>query len=141
MNVNGEMVHSGNYSVEGSEQGDESEGEPPVKFWQDLSLAPYQIWINAGLGIANIEGWLRNGNSESYRFKVTFYNSLGNSLDAYDTGWVHNASGDYFHHANVRSIPVGTAYVRVEGQMKRNAGSYTDVNIDDLTFIIQFNNP
>ena len=141
VDVNGDFVHSGSYSVHGTSAGDESGGQPPVIFYRDISLEPYRLWIDAGLGVADYEAWLHNGNSEYYRFIVRFFNSSGTNLATYDTGWIRDTGGGYHQHGEQRNIPVGTSYVRVEAQMKRYAGSYTDVDIDDMTFRIQFNNP
>lgn len=141
VDVNGEFVHSGIYSVHGSSGGDESDGQPPVIFYRDISLEPYRVWIDNNLAHADYEGWLNNGNSEWYRYVVRFYSSSGTVLATYDTGWIHNAGGGYHEHGEQRLIPVNSSFVRIEAQMKRNQFDYTDVDVDDLRFYIWFSNP
>ena len=119
IDVNGEEVHSGLYSVHGTSGGDESEGEPAVTFHRVFSLTGYTTWIEAGLGVATYEGWLHNGNSEYYRYIVRFYDDNDVRLSNYDTGWIRDAGGGYHQHGETRTIPVNAAYVRVEAQMKR----------------------
>ena len=141
VDVNSDFVRSGSYSVHGSSGGDESEGEPPVTFHRDISLDAYEIWIDAGLAVADYEAWLHNGNSEHYKFIVRFFSESGTQLGVFDTGWIRNPGGGYHQHGAQQIIPTGTSFVRIGAEMKRNAGSYTDVDIDDISFIISFNNP
>lgn len=143
IDVTGEFVRSGIYSIHGTPLGDESEGQPPVVFYKDLSLEPYRIWIDAGLGIANYEGWFHDGNSEYHRYVVHFFDQFGTELTTpYDTGWVRvTGGGSYVQFGEQRGVPVNTSYIRVEVQLKRTAGSYTDIDVDDMTLTVQFNNP
>ena len=143
IDVTGEFVHSGIYSIHGTAQGDESEGDPPVKFYRDISVEAYRIWIDAGLGHADFEGWFHDGNSEYHRFLIHFYNVFGTDLgSSFDTGWVRDTGGgNYVWTGGERPIPVDTSYIRVEGQMKRNAGSYTDVDVDDMKLVVLFDSP
>ncbi len=141
VDVTNEEPHSGNYCVHGTSGGDESEGQSPVSFYREFSLREYQVWIDAGYGIAYYDAWLHNGNSEYYQYHFKFFNDFDQLLYSYDTGWIRNSGGGYRQHGEQHVIPIGTAYVRIIAEMKRYSGSYTDVDIDDFRFKIWFEYP
>lgn len=142
VDVDGSFVHSGSYSVHGSSGGNTSSGQSAVVFYRDFALAPYQFWVDGGRMLASSSGWFQNGDGEDYRMVLHFIDGAGNDIIAFDTGWRHDPGDSYVQVTDTnRAVQAGTAVIRYEVQIRRNSGSYTDVDVDDLTVQLNFVGP
>jgi LasA protease len=130
--VANDAPHSGAYYCKGT-------SATEAYFYKDLNLDAYAAKIDAGLASAYFGAWTHNGNSEWYRFMVRFLNQTGTELGLFDTGWAHDGESHYIHPSgSMPLIPQGSRSVRIEIHAKRTSGSYTDMDTDDVSFVLQY---
>ena len=111
--------------------------------YQDFVLETYQMEIDSGGGSVEASAYIDPGDSESGKMRLVFFNSAGQELPGgYDSGWATNSKEVWTGlSAAAFTIPTGTARLRIEFGARRTAGSYTDMNIDDVTLRVRFVTP
>ncbi len=86
----------------------------------------------------SLERILSPGDSEDWRVVVQFFQ--GDTLRwQYDTNWSGaGQAGGYFYNGSTAAIPTGTDRIQFQIHGRRDDGSYTDFDVDDVTLKVRF---
>jgi hypothetical protein len=132
INVTSDFVRSGPYSVRGTSS---SYGE----FYRVFSLTSYASYVDSGWGKVTSTGFIDPGDSEEGGMSVSFLDASGNTLTSgWDSGWLRNNRETWTTVQTVQNIPVGARSIKVTFKMRRSSGSYTDMNVDDVSVMVRF---
>ena len=126
------FVRSGSYSVNGT-------SATNANFYRIFSLDTYANYIDQGYGTLRASAFVDPGKSEHGAVNVYFLNASQNIVGSgWESGWQYSPGTNWLEVANEISIPATARYVKVAIYATRSGGSYTDVNVDDVTVRAHF---
>jgi hypothetical protein len=129
--VNSKFVRSSPYAVNGT-------NATSAEFYRSFSVSAYATYIDQSGGQVNVNAYIDPGNSENGALNVYFLNNSGNELSRWESGWKSNPREEWTQVSQSLNVPVGTRSIMIKFKAKRSGGSYTDMNVDDVSVIARF---
>jgi PKD repeat protein len=107
-----------------------------AELYQDVDVTPWTATINAGSQQFEFEAWVRSANetpADSARIMIEFRDILNtHAFETLDTGaTISTATWTLF--TDRRTIPEGTAFIRIRLLATRSSGATTDAFFDQVT--------
>lgn len=126
------FVRSGSYSVNGT-------SATTAHFYRLFSLSSYTTQVDSGGGKVRASAFIDPGKSENGAVNIYFLNDAQSVISTgWESGWQYSPGTNWLEVANEVAIPVGTRYIKVAIYAKRSSGSYTDMNVDDVSTKVRF---
>ena len=126
------FVRSGSYSVTGT-------SATTAHFYRLFSLSSYTAQVDSGGGKVRASAFIDPGKYENGAVNIYFLNDAQSVISTgWESGWQYSPGTNWLEVANEVAIPVGTRYIKVAIHAKRSSGSYTDMNVDDVSTKVRF---
>jgi len=126
------FVRGGSYSVNGT-------SATNANFYQLIELDAYDTYIDQGYGTLRASAFIDPGKSERGSVVVSFFDASQNNVGTvWDSGWQYSAGTNWLEVANEIPIPATARSAKIAIFVTRSSGSYTDVNVDDVTVRVRF---
>ena len=129
--VTNERALSGSYAVHGT-------SATQASFYRLFSLSAYTTKVNSGGGTVRASAFIDPGKSELGKVSIYFVNTAGATNLGWDSDWQYSPGTHWLEVANEIPIPIGTRSIKVVISATRSGGSYTDVDIDDISTKVRF---
>ncbi len=130
--VTRDFVRSGSYSVKGT-------SATRANFYRVFSLSQYATQIASGGGKIRASAFIDPGKSEHGAVDIYFYDAMQNIVGTgWESGWQYSPGTNFLEVANEIAIPTAARSVKVAIYAKRSSGSYTDMNVDDVSAKVRF---
>lgn len=130
--VTRDFVRSGSYSVKGT-------SATRANFYRVFSLSQYTTQIASGGGKIRASAFIDPGKSEHGAVDIYFYDAMQNIVGTgWESGWQYSPGTNFLEVANEIAIPTTARSVKVAIYAKRSSGSYTDMNVDDVSTKVRF---
>jgi Uma2 family endonuclease len=104
-----------------------------------IDLNTYDNYIDQGYGTLRASAFIDPGKSEHGAVVVSFFNASQNNVGTvWDSGWQYSPGTHWLEVANEIPIPATARSAKIAIFVTRSSGSYTDVNVDDVTVRVRF---
>jgi hypothetical protein len=126
------FVRGGSYSVNGT-------SATNANFYQLIELDAFDTYIDQGYGTLRASAFIDPGKSERGSVVVSFFDASQNNVGTvWDSGWQYSPGTNWLEVANEIPIPINARSAKIAIFATRSSGSYTDVNVDDVTVRVRF---